>query len=375
MRRKRILVFRPDNIGDVVLFSGALKHIRTLFPDAHLTLAVQSHIINLVELCPYVDSCVSCDDLNWWETISSFDIPFVNRFDRMIRGANRTWNSIFRTFDTVIYPVKSPDKRHLKIIKDLKVKKVIGITGCMINRSVNGCSAGLHPAELFTDKFDVTVFDPWRHELSTTFDFLRQIGCRITSVTDIQPEFWLSMGEVDHLANIQNQVLPIVGLFPGATSELRQWCPNNFGDFAKLMGKNYQYVIFGGQADKKLASLVERSIRATVKNANIVNLVGETTLRELVKSIISCDLFVGMETSGLHMAIAAGIPTVGIVGGGHYGRFVPWGDKEKNIFLSKELGCYHCNWYCKNERVECIQDVMPLEVATAAKKLLKININ
>jgi hypothetical protein len=65
MDRTRVLILRPDNIGDVLLFTGALRHIRNLYPEAHITLAVQAHIVNLVELCPHIDACVPVDELTW----------------------------------------------------------------------------------------------------------------------------------------------------------------------------------------------------------------------------------------------------------------------------------------------------------------------
>lgn len=374
MNRERILIFRPDNIGDVVLFSGALRHIRTLFPDAHLTLAVQPHILNLVELCPYVDSCVPVTLLTWRERFVNSNIPYAYRFGtikRIISAMNRAWNSSRLTFDTILYPVKSPLVEHLQIVHDLNVRKIIGITGCTLNEPPEGYPADLQPAALFTDQIDVSAADPWRHELLTTCDFLRYLGYRVSALDDIQPEFWLADTETDHLAEMRKDGIDIIGLFPGTTSEVRCWGERNFGDFVRSLGGNYCYAIFGGPADKGLAARVASSIRATGEGATIINLAGETTLRELVRSISSCDLFISMDTSALHMAISVGVPTVGIIGGGHYGRFVPWGNDAKNIFLTKELECFHCNWLCIKERVECIQGVAPLEVAKAAKKLLK----
>lgn len=77
-----------------------------------------------------------------------------------------------------------------------------------------------------------------------------------------------------------------------------------------------------------------------------------------------------MDTSGLHLAITAGIPTIGITGGWHYGRFIPWGDPERHIFLTKKLECFNCNLNCKIDRVECIQGVTPEEVYFNINKLL-----
>ena len=57
-RHRSVLVLRPDNLGDVVLFSGALRHIRVLYPQAKITLCVKSYVRNLVVLCPYVDEVI-----------------------------------------------------------------------------------------------------------------------------------------------------------------------------------------------------------------------------------------------------------------------------------------------------------------------------
>jgi ADP-heptose:LPS heptosyltransferase len=94
MNRKRILIFRPDNIGDVLLFTGALKHIRNLYLDAHITLAVQAHIVNLVELCPYIDACVPIGHLTWWGRIEYTEFPFTYRIEQAIRVVNKLWNVI-----------------------------------------------------------------------------------------------------------------------------------------------------------------------------------------------------------------------------------------------------------------------------------------
>ena len=373
MRRERILIFRPDHIGDVVLFSGALKQIRLLYPDAHLTLAVQPHIVNLVELCPYVNSCVPVNLLTWVLRIKAAGIPYAQLFEANLREVNRYWNRIFSKFDMIVYPVKSPQVCHLDIVHELNAKKAIGIIGCNVNVPQNGYPKVLQPVKLFTDRFDVSNYDPWRHELLTTFDFLRYLGCQISSLDDIQPEFWLSDCEVDHLAEARKFGKKIVGLFPGGSFKEKCWTPENFGEVARFIGQGHIYTIFGSKTEELLADDVASCITRSVKKSDIVNLVGRTSLRELVKSIASCDIFIGMDTSGLHVAIASGVPTIGIIGGGHYGRFVPWGRNETNIFLTRELDCFYCNWLCTKNRVECVQGVTPREVADEAKRLLDLN--
>ena len=56
---KSLLILRPDNIGDCVLFSGTLRYYRELFPDYKIVLAIKSNIIPLFEYCPYIDKTIN----------------------------------------------------------------------------------------------------------------------------------------------------------------------------------------------------------------------------------------------------------------------------------------------------------------------------
>ncbi len=60
---------------------------------------------------------------------------------------------------------------------------------------------------------------------------------------------------------------------------------------------------------------------------------------------------------------------VGILGGGHYGRFYPWGDPKFTRVVSKPMDCYGCNWHCKFETVRCIQEIPPADAARALNEL------
>jgi ADP-heptose:LPS heptosyltransferase len=369
-----ILIFRPDNIGDVVLFSGALKHIRNLYPRDRITLAVQPHIVNLVELCPYVDNCIPINRISWRDRICQGWGRGVNGGEGLVRKLNRQWNRLPFFTNVLLYPVKSPQPEHLEMISslnhDLNLSRIVGITGCTVNAPPEGYPAGLEPAHLFTDFLDVSGEDPWRHELLTTLDFLRFLGCPVSDVEEILPELWLAESDRNHLAGERRKGSRIIGLFPGAAFAGRCWAPENYGKLAQQLGSTYTYAVFGSSTDEGLAQRVASVIEEACGGADIINLAGKTTLRELAKTIAACDLLVSTETSGLHIAIAAGVPSIGIMGGGHYGRFAPWGDPERGTFLTKNLRCFHCNWECPEGDFGCIQGVSPEEVTAAAERLL-----
>lgn len=367
---RRLLIVRPDNIGDVILFSGAFRHLRALYPRSQITLAVQSHIVELVKLCPYVDKVVSVDDLLLWRKLRRKRVRGSSRFQNVIRSIDSFWRKLLPPFNLVIFPVKSPQPSHLQLLGELNAKRTIGMLGCRLNLPKDD-SQGLQAESLYSDSLDISRKDPWRHELLTTLDFLKFLQCEVHSIADIQPEFWISRTENHLLRDYVDTKGTILGLFPGAADAIRCWSKQNYGKLAKAINGVDSYVIFGGQDDVVLAAEISTLLRKAQPNIQVVDLSGKTSLQELYKCISDCSILISMDSSGLHMGISAGVPTVGIVGGGHYGRFVPWGDKAKHIILTKRLDCFYCNWRCDSGQVECIQAVTPDEVASAVNGLLK----
>ncbi len=367
---EKILIYRPDNIGDVVLFSGALKHIRNKFPEAHITLSVQDHIVNLFELCPVIDECISVQKLNLWYRLEKKNILQAANLKNAVRWLDRTRNRLMHSYDLVIFPVKSPLISHFEIIRDLGAENIFGIAGCRVNEPQGGYPQEIVPERIFSDYLDLSKKDPWQHELFTTLEFLKMIGCDVSSIDDIKPEIWISNSDINHLQNEGIKDRKIVGLFPSASFALRCWDASNYETLTRLMQNNLIYVLFGHIEDAFIADQVESYLRKGCSDSKVINLVGKTTLRELYKTITACDLFIGMETSGLHLAVSAGIPSIGIVGGGHYGRFVPWAESERHLFLTHKMNCFHCNWACSKDTIECIQSVKPADVAYYANKLL-----
>lgn len=373
MNSNRVLILRPDNIGDVVLFSGAMQHIRSLYPDAHITIAVQAHIVNLIELCTYKNDCVPINKLTWWGKIGNLKFPFKYKLENVFHTLNSLWNVFYKPFDIIIFPIKSPTVDHLKIIYCLNPERAYGITGCSLCAPKTGYPFELQPKTLLTHYVDVSRVDTWQHELLTTLYFLRFLGCHVTVADDIKPQFWLLDTEKNYLDGVQRNGQKIIGLFPGASHEKKYWEATNFGELAKLLGGLASYVIFGSNTDKIISDRVVFSLRENCEDVKILNLTGQTTLRELAKTIASCDLFISMDTAALHIAIAANVPTIGIVGGGHFGRFIPWGDPSKHIFLTHKMDCFHCNWQCIKGEVECIKGVSARDVASAAINILEFD--
>ncbi len=140
--------------------------------------------------------------------------------------------------------------------------------------------------------------------------------------------------------------------FPRATWEGRQWSVSNFAEVAERMHHRtgWQGVVCGGRSEVELAdTLCARS------TAPLLNWAGRTDLPQLASILSASRLVLTNETSAVHIAAACGTPTVCLLGGGHFGRFMPYKvQQSKHRPLPRavihSMPCFGCNWECIYER-------------------------
>jgi ADP-heptose:LPS heptosyltransferase len=105
-------------------------------------------------------------------------------------------------------------------------------------------------------------------------------------------------------------------------------------------------VVFVGSPDEQDDGSV---LAGMADDKGIVNLIGKTNLAQLLDLMANAALVVSNDTGPAHLSIALGRSTVVIVGGGHFGSFVPYPDAitpKEARFVYQEMECYHCFWRC-----------------------------
>jgi hypothetical protein len=84
-------------------------------------------------------------------------------------------------------------------------------------------------------------------------------------------------------------------------------------------------------------------------DGRIIDLIGATAMPELLDILKHAACVISNDTGPAHLAIALGAPTVVVVGGGHFGGFVPYPEEVRPAharFVFEEMPCYHCFWRC-----------------------------
>ena len=378
---ERVLILRPDNLGDMVLFSGALRHLRKLYPHAEVALCAQDAVHNYLELCPCVDRIVS------WKLLrlavrNETPMPFLDRIPAF-KGLWRVREPLRRLMsararrccaaETILLPLRAPDYDACRAVQRLQARRKVAIVGDTSNQT--GLVAN-NWADTLTDRLPMDDRLSLCHELEITRSFLGLLGLHLTA-SDLWPEVWVSDQDRrwarEHIPLRCGEGEVVVAIAPGVTTPTGKQLPGSWYAtvFKGLVPRHYQVVVLGSKSDTPICAETAMQLRCCANVVQVRNLAGQTTIREMIEGLRRCDIALGADAAALHIAVTLGKPTVALVGGGHPGRFYPWGDPEINRVVTHRLPCYGCNWRCLYSTFRCIQEIEPRGAAEELNLLIQ----
>jgi ADP-heptose:LPS heptosyltransferase len=283
---KRFLIARLSALGDVVCTLPAAVALKSTWPDCHITWAIDRRFAGVVECCRAVDRVVIVKP--GITSIPKWDEEFDAAFD--LQGLLKS--------------------------------------ALCISRAKAGSKLGYYWQREGASMFSRPVQpDPssW-HVVDQYVDVVRAYG----AVAD-RAEFQLQAPE-DAILSMRRKLKErgVVGRFvvinAGAGWATKRWPSSNF---AQLIGHLNQAELFsvliGGKsdADREAASAVR------AEDGSFVDLLGETSIPELIALIRMASVHVGGDTGSTHVAAAVGTPAVGLYSITRPKRSCPYGQIER----------------------------------------------
>ncbi len=209
------------------------------------------------------------------------------------------------------------------------------------------------------------------HEINRHYDFLSDYAGR--QIMPEPPEIkWRD--EPPSVADGK----PYVVLNPGSNEYGRRWPFANYLEVAeRALAEDLRVVLVGGPGEHA------GDHREKFGNhPDVIDLAGKTGLPELLDILKHAACVFSNDTGPAHLSIALGAPTVVVVGGGHFGSFVPYPEKVRPAnarFVFEEMPCYHCFWRChkresKFQVFPCVSAVGVDRVWKEAGTLLEVNL-
>jgi ADP-heptose:LPS heptosyltransferase len=336
---RNVLIIRLDVIGDFVLWLDAAKEMRKLYPEHthRITLLANTVWAPLAESLPYFDEVWPVEKPKFYQ-----NMQYRWQLLRKIRHTS---------FDIAIQPTFSREFLFGdSVIRICGAKERIGSAGdCTHLRT------WLKPiSDLWYTKLIPAAANPlW--ELERNAEFIRGLGLK--NFKAALPQLPIS----NPSPVIKSDYFVI---FPGSFIPYKQWSMHNFCEIARRLhvASGWHVVVCGGPGEENLGVEFARDA-----DFPFLNRIGTTSLMELAAIIADARIVIANDTSAIHIAAAVSTPAVCILGGGHYGRFMPYNievesDKPLPVAVIHQMDCFGCNWHC-------IYDVPPDHAKPCIEKI------
>lgn len=349
--RERILVIRPDHLGDLLFATPALARLRQLYPEAQITALVgpwgQAALagnpdVNVVLTCPF-PGFTRRPKSSAWEPYRllmeyaahlralDFDRAIVLRFDHWWGAWLAAWAGIparlgydlpeMRPFLTQAHPYRPG--RH-EVVQNL----------VLVDPNLTAITSQTWPLRFFPTAQD----EQWADEL---------------------------------VRSIEAPGSHLIAVHPGSGAPVKAWRIQAWARVADALAAHYpaRILLTGGPSERELVKSVANAMRRPA-----ILLAGETTLGQLAALLRRCALALGPDSGPLHLAVAMGTPTVHLFGPVDARLFGPWGDPQRHRVLTSDWACIPCNRldYPAAAQSEhgCVRDIAEEAVLETALELL-----
>ena len=286
---KSIVVRGTNWVGDAVMTVPALRELRRLFPDAHITLATRPWSRELFAGSEFVDDMLIYDRRGLGSVVSQISEWRKRRFDLAVLFQN--------AFEAALIPA----------LARVPVRVGYATEGRRF---------------LLTDPLDLPDWRSSKHEvfyyLNIIAELERLVSGNRRDVDAYVPETALDISPARQAAGrdflrAQNVTSSrkIVALCPGSiNSRAKRWPAERFAALADLLiGSQAQVLLIGSHEELD----VSLEVAAKMQHEPVI-LTGKTSLAQVVEVLAAVDLLITNDTGPAHIAAAMGRPTVVIFG-------------------------------------------------------------
>lgn len=159
----------------------------------------------------------------------------------------------------------------------------------------------------------------------------------------------------------------LVAMNPTARWATKQWSPASCAETADRLQQqgDVRVVLIGGGEDRVVGERVIRHMRTVP-----IDLIGKTTLKELIALLRRALVLVTNDSGPMHLAAAVGTPVVALFGPTDPARTGPYG--PGHVVLRSGVPCSPCfSRRCTNANLmECLTTIRAEQVVEAATKLM-----
>ncbi len=306
----RILFVSATRIGDAVLSTGLLSYLVERYRDARFTIGAGRVAAPLFEAVPRLERIIVIDK-------QRFGLHWLDLYARV---ALRRWD--------LVVDLRGSALAYLLLTRE---------------RRVRGKGARDEPR-------------------------VAQLGRLFGLDPPPSPRLWTLPRHDEAAAALVPAGGPVLAIGPAANWRGKTWRAERFAELAQRL--TAPTGILPGARVAVLAAAHERSQAALVLEAvareRRIDLVGRTDLLTAAAAMRRCALFVGNDTGLMHMAAAAGVPTVGLFGPSPPTHYAPWGPRTAVAQTDRHWRALMSGPEFDHRTTDTLMDTLSVDAAEAA---------
>lgn len=334
---EKILIFMPGTIGDLITAIPAMQRIRNFHRNAEI------HFYNS-RFCKNDIHRTLLDHMNLFDKTFFRQVP--ERITQQPWKRISNWYLLFREHYNIIYELPCNTLTPKYMFKAFRAGKVFA-PDC------------LEPAGVPRFRY--------------LLNFLADSGIPRTDGDEVvnwnfQPEEIINAEAWFSKIKIPEEYTPFI-VCTGGKSPLQHWPLERYAEFLKKIVPEYRLfpVFVGVGADEEDAGYLIKECGMGVFSQNV----GPLSLREMILAFQNFKFYLGNDTGILHIAGAAGIPSLSVSSARAPENFWTPLNDLKHISVVADVACKNCRRnYCYHKNsVPCMENI---KVQDLLKKILQI---
>jgi heptosyltransferase-2 len=314
---RNILLRAPNWIGDAVMCEPALRGLRSLFPEAEVTMLAKPAVAELFRAAPELSRVLVYEDRGTHAGLSG---------KWALAGLLRRHG-----FDLAVLFQNAFESAFIAWLAGIRERYGYATDGRVF---------------FLTNPVAVPAHRHSVHQVEYYWNLLKPLGL---SGRAPLPTLYVTAEEGDavdaRLAAIERGASDVViGINPGSTyGRAKRWSPERFAEVAQRLaeqverdeGRAVVVAILGAKGEESLG----QDIASRIKARSVV-LSGATTIRELMAVVKRCRILITNDTGPMHVAAAFGVPVVAVFGPTDSRTTAPYG--QSRSVVREAVDCAPC---------------------------------
>ena len=298
-----VMIVHDAGVGDFITQSGAIREIRRLYPNAHITLVVGNSSSQLAEFCPYADEIV-LNQLNYnpVEFLSGlqWNLKFVPQL--LNRRYHICYGFVHNPITAAMIYMSGAQRRISHLFAEGE-ETFLCQCNLPIRYGMNLCQTLL------------PLYEYGNHAVDTAFSLLES-GLH-SPVANREIEIWYTPLDYTVAKNfVGNARHPLYALVFGGNRMIKHYPPEKYAQVVKMILEDEPAATFvilgGGHNDTISAQVLKQNLDEKIFAEHVIDLTGKTNYRQTAAVLSFCDMYIGNDTGALHAASAVKCPVLAV---------------------------------------------------------------